>query len=91
MFLTYKSSDKNGKTKEVSDKLPDDDFFAKKLGANVAMCYICIRNLRNVFCFYKCSKFIVSVLNKGPPFPGGLIYFAVTVIFSARLVRGVIL
>ena len=55
------------------------------------MCYICIRNLRNVFCFYKCSKFIVSVLNKGPPFPGGLIYFAVTVIFSARLVRGVIL
>ena len=79
------------KPKKFRISCPMTIFLRKKLGANVAMCYICIRNLRNVFCFYKCSKFIVSVLNKGPPFPGGLIYFAVTVIFSARLVRGVIL
>ena len=69
--------DKKMKNKEVLELLYANVFFLKKICANVLNYYLCPRNLRNVFCFYKCSKFIVSVLKEAD---GPLFLFRVLII-----------
>ena len=61
---SHKSMDKKMKNKELLDELYANVFFLKKVCANVLNIYLCPAIEGNVFCFYKCSKFIVSVLKE---------------------------